>query len=444
MRDISLKICCSPETYLAYRSGGGYCSEAQSYLIGLQSAGVSISAQQHGDGVSQQYLASLSQASRRFLQSLLSQPPVHDSMPTICVCHSEPGAWHPALYSTSMCPLPGCTASIGRTMFESDRLPDGWALRLQGMTEVWVPTAFHRSIFLRDSKLPPSRVRVVPEAVDTRVFAPRAGDDLGEQPWIPAPHHTRFISVFKWEHRKGWDVLLSAWWGAFSSADAARLYIRTAAYHSRSDFAAAVREYLFDRHGCNSPNWDAHRSVRGGSGEAWCVRESGTPPSTAPPPVLVQPEERELPQIWFVPPMSEADMPRLYRSMHCLVLPSRGEGWGRPHSEAMATGLPVIATHWSGPTEFMYTNNSLPLHISGLKAAATGAFAGHMFAEPDVAHLMQLLQWVHQYPKEAAALGRQARQDMVQRFSIPAVTEAVLDALRQLLMTLPVPQRSEL
>ena len=35
------------------------------------------------------------------------------------------------------------------------------------------------------------------------------------------------------------------------------------------------------------------------------------------------------------------------------VLPSRGEGWGRPHVEAMAMGLPVIATNWSGPTAFM-------------------------------------------------------------------------------------------
>ena len=29
----------------------------------------------------------------------------------------------------------------------------------------------------------------------------------------------------------------------------------------------------------------------------------------------------------------------------------RGEGWGRPHVEAMACGLPVIATNWSGNTE---------------------------------------------------------------------------------------------
>jgi glycosyltransferase involved in cell wall biosynthesis len=35
------------------------------------------------------------------------------------------------------------------------------------------------------------------------------------------------------------------------------------------------------------------------------------------------------------------------------VIPSHGEGWGRPHLEAMSCGRPVLATNWSGPTAFM-------------------------------------------------------------------------------------------
>jgi glycosyltransferase involved in cell wall biosynthesis len=50
--------------------------------------------------------------------------------------------------------------------------------------------------------------------------------------------------------------------------------------------------------------------------------------------------------------------------MDCVVIPSRGEGWGRPHVEAMSMELPLIATYWSGPTEFMTENNSYPLNIS--------------------------------------------------------------------------------
>ena len=44
------------------------------------------------------------------------------------------------------------------------------------------------------------------------------------------------------------------------------------------------------------------------------------------------------------------DLPRLYKGADAFVLPSRGEGWGRPHIEAMSMGLPTIATNWSGNT----------------------------------------------------------------------------------------------
>lgn len=44
-------------------------------------------------------------------------------------------------------------------------------------------------------------------------------------------------------------------------------------------------------------------------------------------------------------------LPHLYLAADAFVLPSRGEGWGRPHTEAMAMELPVITTNWSGPTE---------------------------------------------------------------------------------------------
>ena len=56
------------------------------------------------------------------------------------------------------------------------------------------------------------------------------------------------------------------------------------------------------------------------------------------------------------------------------VLPSRGEGWGRPHVEAMAMGLPVIATNWSGPTEYVNEANGYPLPLIGLIPVKEGAF----------------------------------------------------------------------
>lgn len=46
--------------------------------------------------------------------------------------------------------------------------------------------------------------------------------------------------------------------------------------------------------------------------------------------------------------LSGEELAGLYRAAHVLVQASRGEGWGRPHVEAMASATPVIATNWSG------------------------------------------------------------------------------------------------
>lgn len=38
--------------------------------------------------------------------------------------------------------------------------------------------------------------------------------------------------------------------------------------------------------------------------------------------------------------------PSIYKGADVLVIPTHGEGWGRPQLEAMAMGLPVITTKW--------------------------------------------------------------------------------------------------
>ncbi len=49
----------------------------------------------------------------------------------------------------------------------------------------------------------------------------------------------------------------------------------------------------------------------------------------------------------------QADMPALYKTMDCFVLPSRGEGWGRPQVEAMAMGLPIIGASPLSPAALL-------------------------------------------------------------------------------------------
>ena len=49
--------------------------------------------------------------------------------------------------------------------------------------------------------------------------------------------------VFKWEERKGWDVLVSAFLEEFSSAELVSLTLLTHPYHGDPDFAAQMHRW---------------------------------------------------------------------------------------------------------------------------------------------------------------------------------------------------------
>jgi glycosyltransferase involved in cell wall biosynthesis len=128
-----------------------------------------------------------------------------------------------------------------------------------------------------------------------------------------------------------------------------------------------------------------------------------------------------------------ADMPRLYATADVYVGPTRGEGWGRPFLEAMACGLPVIATRWGGNLAFMDDDNSLLLDIYGLEDADVGneleVFRGQMWARPAVDHLVELLVRVASDPVARSDIGRRARADVEQRWTWKHASDAVMARL---------------
>eukprot|EP01105_Mastigella_eilhardi_P025861 TRINITY_DN7193_c0_g2_i3.p2 TRINITY_DN7193_c0_g2~~TRINITY_DN7193_c0_g2_i3.p2 ORF type:complete len:129 (+),score=16.27 TRINITY_DN7193_c0_g2_i3:228-614(+) len=123
-------------------------------------------------------------------------------------------------------------------------------------------------------------------------------------------------------------------------------------------------------------------------------------------------------------------MPNLYSSVDCVVVPSRGEGWGRPHIEAMAMGLPVIATRWSGNTAFMDDTNSFLVRIDGLVHPNSGPFRRFKWAQPSVAHLREQLRYVFEHPQEARSVGQVARAQITAKYSPQQVAAVVKQRLR--------------
>lgn len=101
------------------------------------------------------------------------------------------------------------------------------------------------------------------------------------------------------------------------------------------------------------------------------------------------------------------------RELDAFVLPSRGEGFGLCGLEAMATGLPTIATNWSGPAEYLDPADSFPLSYTLVDAR--GAESRHtryfgQWAEPDYEELRHLMRLLFERPEDARAKGRRASE----------------------------------
>jgi len=411
-------------------SGGGYCSEATAFLQGLATARppVRVAAAQHGDSASAAYARGLPPATA----ALLAAAADAGAPPAVAVCHSEPGAWElpraglRARYASGprACPDARARAVVARTMFESDRLPEGWAARLNAVDEVWVPTAFWARVALAGG-VARARLRVVPEPVDADFFSRAAAAAAPGPPPLPprAPGVARFLSVGKFERRKGFDVLLAAFASAFfegagggadGRAPRAELFILTSAYHSPDDFERAVRREL-DAAVC------AAGEAAGGAAAAAADAAAG---AGAPPPrlcVRAAAAAAAAARVHVLRDVPQASMAAVYAGVDALVQPSRGEGWGRPAAEAMAVGVAVVQTLWSGASAFLDASVGFPLNHTHLAPVPDGAFAGHLMAEPDARALAATLRAIAADPAAARARGDAARARVRAKFSLALV-----------------------
>ncbi|MEO6824503.1 MAG: TIGR03088 family PEP-CTERM/XrtA system glycosyltransferase [Nitrosospira sp.] len=110
---------------------------------------------------------------------------------------------------------------------------------------------------------------------------------------------------------------------------------------------------------------------------------------------------------WF--PGERADIPELMSAMDLFVLPSLGEGISNTILEAMATGLPVVATNVGGNVELVKEGLTGILVPPGVPAAMTEA----------------ILQY-YRNPDLVVKHGKAARQQIEASFSMEAMTKGYL------------------
>lgn len=106
-------------------------------------------------------------------------------------------------------------------------------------------------------------------------------------------------------------------------------------------------------------------------------------------------------------PGERADVPQIMQRMHCFVLPSLAEGISNTTLEAMACGLPVVATDVGGNGELVQSGRT-----------------GLLVPAGDVDGMAQALLQIYDAPDRGRAMGAMGRREVESRFSLPAMVGA--------------------
>lgn len=282
--------------------------------------------------------------------------------------------------------LPGKRV-VSYVPWETSRIP--WPIRrkLQRLDHILVLSEWQRELFVRNG-IAAEKLSVVPLGFDPEVFHPGPRRRPTDAPF-------RFLFVGKWEVRKALPELLEAFCAEFDPDERVELVL-----HAHNPFIdgfdqeARLRKEL-KRLGAENRNI----TCRGD--------------------------------------LSLAELVQAYRDADAFVLPTRAEGWGLPLLEAMACGLPCIATNYSALTTFAHADNTLLVDVAGFVRVRDPFFFNRWlhwgtWAKPDVKHLRQRMRQVVDRPEEAAALGMQAAGEVAAKWTWDHAAAVAMEKLAAL------------
>jgi glycosyltransferase involved in cell wall biosynthesis len=357
-----------------FNSNAGYAELSRQCVFALQDLGVNVAIQTIDPLVSPKGILDAPVIER------LEEAVHNDDAPSDCVVTT----WKPTSF------IKRGVHQIGHTMFETDRIPHKWVQHCNDMDEMWVPSEFNKATFSA-SGVDESKIQVIPQGCDPTFYTPKAEPmNLGLDEDM-----FKFLSIFNWQLRKGWDVLLAAYYMEFSKRDDVVLILRC-----EDLVITQLREAVKGLKTVDSP------------------------------------------QVKVIPyPIPRAEMPGLYTGCDAFVLPSRGEGWGLPYCEAMACELPVIATNWGGPTDYMTKDVAFLLEVDeddpllpideGMMEV-TGAEENHLWANPSVDDLRAKMRLMYSAYHECKKVGKRARELIVNQYTWKHTAQRILERLEQL------------
>jgi glycosyltransferase involved in cell wall biosynthesis len=273
---------------------------------------------------------------------------------------------------------------IGHWVWELPVLPPQWVPALGRVHEVWAPSRFVAETIAGATK---KLVRVVPYPVpvqDHSQSEARKHLNLPRDAFI-------FLTIFD-----------------------------TNSFPTRKNPLGTIRAFTdaFPNHGASSPILVIKCHGRGNRGaEFQKIKELSS---------------RDTRLVLIDRVFSEQEMTFMQTACDCLISLHRSEGFGLNIAECMGKGKIVIATNFSGSTDFTRPENSLlvPYKMTEVGKHAYIHGAGQWWADPDHDAAVASIRRAHSNASDVQRLASRAREDIMQQYSLAAVGRIATAAWR--------------
>jgi glycosyltransferase involved in cell wall biosynthesis len=271
--------------------------------------------------------------------------------------------------------------TIGYLYWEVEGLPEAYTPALDQFDEIWAPTEFVAKNIANHTERP---VHVVQPNVEVADAKPPCRSSFG----LPGG---RFLflalaSVHSVVERKNPLGAVDAFSRAFTGAELAEvgLVLKVSNLSLRPDLRSAIEEAT-----------------------------------------------RRLPIFVLEETLTRADTLGLMASVDVLVSLHRGEGFGLPVAEAMALGVPTIASAFSGNVDFTTADTSIPVpcKVVTLERDYGPYLAGCRWAEPDIDAAAQAMRRLRDDSTLRESIVANGRRFILDRFSPAATAEALRSRL---------------
>ncbi len=277
------------------------------------------------------------------------------------------------------------------TTVQSYSIPEQFLQNANKYDQLWVNSDFCKQIFVNSGYK--KQILVVPNIIDFNLYT-----DNGQTMNLNKKQFS-FISVFNWNWRKGYDILIKSYLKEFTKNDNVSLILVCKDFFGRN--SDQIKSYIKSCINQQCKDNNPHIILLDGN-------------------------------------IKQIDMPKLYRSANCFVGTTRGQSFFNPLIQASSCGLPIITTNISGQKMFINKDNSLLLQPQGFQRIKDGTSGVHfwdnqifpIFSEKSIIQNAKLLRQIYRNYSKYKDMNLKLKKFAEYNYSAKSVSNIIKERIK--------------